>query len=96
MEAVAIDNLSPEVFADVLKNGAKLVKGTGCMIVPDTYTKVIDEITDLKIEMEAARRLKEPNPILYTEDEALKRLGITREEMEAAEDLEIELEDNLS
>ena len=43
--------------------------------------------------MEAAKRLAVKNPRTYTEDEALKRLGITREEMEAAEDLEIELDD---
>ena len=95
MEAVAIGNLTEDVFADVLKNGAKQVSGTGCMIVPDAYMKLIDEITDWKIEREAARRLEEPNPTTYTEQEALALLGITEADMEAAEDLEIEMENKI-
>lgn len=49
MEAVAIDNLSADVFADVLKNGAKRVKDTGCMIVPETFAQVVDEFTDWQV-----------------------------------------------
>ncbi len=90
MEAVAIDNLSAEVFADVLKNGAKEITGTGCMIVPKAYMKIIDEITDWKVEMEAARRLKNPDAKYYAEEEALAMLGLTKEDLKGWEDVEIE------
>ncbi len=89
MEAVAI---GAEVFADVLKNGSRKIEGTGCTLVLDS---LMEEITDWRMEMEAARRLSNPAAKYYTEEEAWKQLGITREEVEAAEDLEIELEDSL-
>jgi len=88
-EAVALKNLSADVFRDVLENGAKVIAGTGCAIVPETYLEMVEEYTDWKVEHEAAERLTKSNPKLYTEKEALKKLGISEAEMEAAEDIEL-------
>ena len=90
VDAVAMNSLSAEVFRDVLKNGAKVVRDTGCAIVPEAYLKIVDEYTDWKMEREAAARLANPDPVLHTEAEALARLGITLADMDAAEDIGIE------
>ena len=83
MEAVAIDRLSADVFADVLKNGAKLVKDTGCMIVPETFAQVVDEITDWQVARIAAERLKEPEEGGVTLEELMQASGITRADIDA-------------
>ena len=91
MSAVAVDNLSADVFADVKKTGAKDLLGTGCVIMSkDAYEKIMDELADYEIECEAARRIAAGDDEVFTEEEVLKELGITKEDMAAVGDVEIE------
>ncbi|MDY6295065.1 MAG: hypothetical protein SPL45_02035 [Schwartzia succinivorans] len=90
MDAVTVNNISTETFADVVKNGAKLVAGTGCAIVPEVYLKIVDEYTDWQIEQETAKRLKEPDTKYFTMEEVMKEFGITEDDLAAAGDVEFE------
>ena len=91
MSAVTVDNLSPDVFADIRKTGAKDLAGTGCVIMSkDAYEKIMDELADYEIEREAARRIAAGDDEVFTEEEVLKELGITEEDMASVGDVEIE------
>ena len=90
MSAVAVDNLSPDVFADIRKTGAKDLLGTGCVIMSkDAYEKIMDELADYEIEREAARRIAESSERTYTEAEVMKMCGITEEDLASVGDVEI-------
>ena len=90
MEAVAVSAINADVFLDVLKNGAKRIIDTGCVIVPEGYLKIVDEYTDWKLEKEAARRLDNDNGERVSQDEAMLRLGMTVEDLKGWEEVEIE------
>lgn len=91
MEAVALEALNKEIFENVLKNGAKEISGTGCLLVPkELYTKLIDEFIDWSMAIEADRRLKKLDAKYYTEKEVLDSLGITEEQIAAVGDVELE------
>lgn len=58
---------------------------------PKEYAKMIDEIEDRKLLEEAARRLKNFDPKkAIPAEEVYKKLGITEEDIEKMEDVEIE------
>ena len=90
MDAVTINSINTETFANVVKNGAKLVAGTGCAIVPEAYLKIVDEYTDWKIEQEVARRLNDPDTKYFAMDDVMKEFGITRKELDAMPEVEFE------
>ncbi len=91
MEAVTLEALNKETFEDVLRHGAKEILGTGCLLIPkELYEKVMEELTDWNMAIEADRRLKDPNAKYYTEQEAMKALGLTEKDLEGWEDVEIE------
>ena len=91
MEAVALDSLTPETMKDVLLHGAKEITGTGCLLVPKAlYEKVMDDFTDWQIEREAAERLRNDDGETIPEEEVMRRLGITEDNLEGWEDIELE------
>lgn len=60
-------------------------------ITPETYEKIIDIIEDYKLYLEAKKRLKNENTMrCYFMKEVMKKYGITQEELDAMEDVEIE------
>lgn len=83
------------IFEEVRKAGVKAVAKDGqpvCILLsPEEYTYLIDEIEDAQLLAVATERLAHLNPdTLLTEDEVNERLGITEEELEGYEEIEIE------
>ena len=85
-----MEEINADVLDDVRKNGEKHIIGTGCMLVPDAVLDVIEEYNDLKIELEAAERLKKPQGKLYTLEEVMAECGITQEMLDSVPDEDIE------
>lgn len=91
MEAVALDSITQETLKDVLLHGAKEIKGTGCLLVPKAlYEKVMDDLTDWQIEREAAERLRNDDGERISQEEVMRRLGITEDDLEGWEDIELD------
>ena len=90
MEAIAFDSLTRETFEDVLKHGAKAVTGTGCMIVPEWYSEIMESFYDFMMEREVAERLKNPETGGITFEELMAKSGITQEQLDAIPDEEME------
>ena len=91
MEAVAVESLSPEMFADIRAHGAREILGTGCIIVPwERYAAMLEDYEDAELEREAARRLKEPEGRTYTQEEIMRMYGITQEEIDAMPEVELD------
>lgn len=81
------DRLRDEKQLIVLKNN----QVSAVILSPDEYYRLseIEEDFHLLIEAEARLRENEGKPLI-SEKEALHELGITQEELDAAEELEIE------
>ncbi len=91
METVAWDNITQETLKDVLLHGTKEIKDSGCLLIPKAlYEKVMDDLTDWQIEREAAERLRNDNGETIPEEEVMRRLGITEDDLEGWEDIELE------
>ena len=87
MLAVAVNEVNADTFARARVKEFVEVKGTGCVIVPEKW---LDEYLDMKVELEAARRLADPDPTVYTEAEVMAAAGLTEKDLEGWEDIEIE------
>ena len=85
-----------QIFKDLNKNGTMLVIKNShpeCVLLSlKEYSKLMEELEDLRITVIAAERLmnKKPNEKTYTMEEVMKRFNITKEDIEKAEDDEIE------
>ena len=90
LEAVAINDLSEDVFADIRRTGAKALQDTGCVLVSnDMYDLMMEALADYTIEREAARRIANGCETV-SEKDAMKMLGITEDDLKAAGDVDIE------
>ncbi len=85
MQAVAINDISAEVFENARKNGAVAITGTGCVIIPwETYAEITEDAElGRLIEEREARQGKR-----FMLEEVEKELGITQEDIEAAGEVE--------
>jgi hypothetical protein len=91
METVAWNNITQETLKDVLLHGTKEIKDSGCLLIPKAlYEKVMDDLTDWQIEREAAERLRNDNGERISQEEAMARLGLTMDDLDGWEDVEIE------
>ena len=87
MQAVAMNEVNADTFERARTKEFVEVKGTGCVIVPEKW---LDEYLDLKVELEAARRLANPSGITYTLEDIMTESGLTEKDLEGWEDIEIE------
>ncbi|MBQ7499086.1 MAG: hypothetical protein IJU00_14865 [Selenomonas sp.] len=65
-------------------------KEKGSPLTSEDMPKLIDIIADVRIEQVAAERLSTPAEKVYTFDEMLSECGITKEELDAMPEVEIE------
>ncbi|MBR1622948.1 MAG: type II toxin-antitoxin system Phd/YefM family antitoxin [Pseudobutyrivibrio sp.] len=87
--------LAGKIFEEVKQFGAKVVMKNNtaeCVLMsPEEYTELMDELCDLRLMILAEQRLANHNPKNDVSfDEILAEEGITKEEIEAMEDVEIE------
>ena len=78
--------LAGKVFEDVKKCGAKVViknNAPECVLLsPDEYIKLMDEVNDARLLALATERMAKYDPKdTVSEDEVLKELGITADEL---------------
>ena len=85
-----------KIFDELNKKGTMLViknsQPEGVLLSLKEYVDLMDELEDLRITVIAAERLmnKDPNAKTYTSEEMMQKLGITQEDVDNAEDDEIE------
>ena len=87
--------LAGKVFEDVKKCGAKVViknNAPECVLLsPDEYIKLMDEVNDARLLALASERMAKYDPKnTVSEDEVLKELGITADELSDADKVELE------
>jgi PHD/YefM family antitoxin component YafN of YafNO toxin-antitoxin module len=87
--------LAGKVFEDVKKCGAKVViknNAPECVLLsPDEYIKLMDEVNDARLLALATERMAKYDPKdTVSEDEVLKELGITADELADADKVELE------
>ena len=84
-----------KIFEEVRRNGAKVVMKNNvaeCVLLsPEEYVRLMDELNDRKLEAIAAGRLARSDPQnLVSWDEMMQELGLTEQDLEGWEDVEIE------
>ena len=87
--------LAGKIFDEVKKYGAKVVmknNSAECVLMsPEEYVNIMDELCDLRLLALAEERLANTNPDEWIpQEEMMRELGITQEEIDAMEDVEIE------
>lgn len=86
--------MAGRIFSDVRTSGPKVVIKNNipeCVLLsPDEYIAMLDEIEDMKLMILAKSRLENNHDNLISQEEALRSLGISQEELDAMEDVEIE------
>ncbi|NMM61188.1 type II toxin-antitoxin system Phd/YefM family antitoxin [Clostridium sp. P21] len=84
-----------KIFDEVNKSGCKIVvkdnKPICVLISPKEYRDIIETIEDCELIIEAEQRMKNEDGMKsYSMEEIMKKYGITQEELDAMEDVEIE------
>lgn len=85
-----------QVFSDVKKTGAKVVIKNNepeCVLMsPEEYSSLVEKLSDMEFSLIAAERLaKHPNPKDWlSEEDFLKAAGVTQQDIDSTEDVEIE------
>ncbi|MCR5559028.1 MAG: type II toxin-antitoxin system Phd/YefM family antitoxin [Schwartzia sp.] len=86
--------MAGKIFADVRSNGPKVViknNNPECVLMsPEEYISILDEIADMKLLLLAKERTKNAPKKIYRHGEVMKELGISEDDLKAAEDIEIE------
>ncbi len=86
--------MAGKIFADVRSNGPKVVIKNNtpeCVLMsPEEYISILDEIEDMRLMLLAKERTKNAPTKTYSQDEVMKELGISEEDLNAVEDVEIE------
>ena len=87
--------MAGQIFSDVKENGPKVVMknnvAEAVIMPPDKYVELMDMLEDYHLLTLAVGRLKNNDPeAIISEEEMMNELGITKEEIESAEDVEIE------
>ena len=87
--------LAGKVFEEVKRTGAKVVmknNAAECVLLsPEEYTRLMDELNDARLLSLASERMASFNPdTLISEEEMDRRLGMTEEEIDGADEVEFE------
>lgn len=86
--------MAGKIFADVRSNGPKVViknNNPECVLMsPDEYISMLDEIADMKLQLLAKERTQNAPEKTYSQDEIMKELEISENDLNASEDIEIE------
>ena len=87
--------LAGQIFSDVKASGSKVVMKNNAaevvLVPPDEYIEIMDTINDyLLLTMAVERMSSYDSNTLISEEEMDKRLGITQEEIDAAQEVEFE------
>ena len=87
--------LAGKIFEEVKATGAKVVmknNAAECVLLsPDEYTRLMDEVNDARLLAVAAERLaKYDSAALIPEEKVWDRLGITDDDLDAADEVEFE------
>lgn len=89
------NGMAEKVFDDVKRDGTKVVIKNNfaeCVLMsPEEYMRLNDEYNDFKLLALAHERMENFDPSkLLTEEEVFQSLGITQEELDNMEEVEIE------
>ena len=83
-----------KIFDEVRSSGFKVVvknNAPACVLLtPERYQEIMDMLDDQYLLAVAEERLKNDNGVTYSFDEILADNGLTREDIDAMEDVEIE------
>ena len=83
-----------KIFDEVAKSGMRIAvknnKPACVLLSPERYERLLEEIEDLELMMEAEKRLANDTGVYYSFDEVMAANGITQADIDAAEDVEIE------
>lgn len=87
--------LAGKVFEDVKKTGAKVVMKNNTpecvLLAPDEYIRLMDEVNDARLLTIAAERLQNfKREDLVDGEEVFRKLGITDDDLEDFDEVEIE------
>lgn len=87
--------LAGKIFDEVRKSGAKVVmknNAAECVLLsPEEYTNLMDELNDAKLMLIANARLQNKDfSRAISENEVYRELGITEEDLDSAEEVDIE------
>ena len=87
--------LAGKIFSEVKTNGPKVVmknnSAEAVILSPDEYIKLMDAFNDYKLLTEAVKRMEGYNSEkLISEKEVLEHLGISEEDLEGYEEVELE------
>ena len=89
------NGMAEKVFDDVKRDGTKVVmkdNSAECVLMsPEEYMRLNDEYNDAKLLALAYERMENFDPSkLLSEEEVYRHLGITEEDLEGWEEVEIE------
>jgi len=87
--------MAGKIFEEVKKNGPKVVMKNNqaeCVLMsPEEYVALMDELNDAELLAIAQERMANfDESKLISEEELMRELGITEEDIENCEDVEIE------
>lgn len=87
--------LAGKIFEEVKQSGAKVVMKNNAaecvLLAPDEYISLMDEVNDARLLAVAAERMQHFDPeSVISADELYKDLGITKEDLDAVGEVEIE------
>ena len=87
--------LAGQIFAEVKDSGPKVVMKNNAaeavILSPEEYVRMMDELNDYLLLTRAVERMAHFDPkTLISQEEMEERLGITREEMDAADEVAFE------
>ena len=86
--------MAGKIFADVRSNGPKVfIKNNTpeCVLMsPEEYISLLDELDDMRLLAMAKDRISHTSGKTITHEEIMKKYGISQEELDSMEDVEIE------
>ena len=86
--------LAGKIFEDVKKSGAKVVMKNNtaeCVLSPEEYVRLMDEVNDAHLLALAMERMSNYDKSkLISQEELMKELGISEEDISSAAEVDIE------
>ena len=86
--------MAGKIFADVRSNGPKVVIKNNtpeCVLMsPEEYISLLDELDEMRLLAMAKDRISHTSGKTITHEEIMKKYGISQEELDSMEDVEIE------
>ena len=86
--------MAGKIFTDVRQNGTKVVMKNNlpeCVLMsPEEYIELLDELEDMRLLLMAKNRIENFSGKLHSQEKVMEKLGITEEELDSMEDVEIE------